>query len=621
MRKKAIDNYFGGESLKNIEKVTGLTRQHIYRLVKKCIKRDPSGNLWGYRGLIPYKRLEKIVYNRVKKVTRKRSDQKAGYSGALTQLFERYPDIQEDIESLFMKNASKVIVHESRIQLKTLHKKFLDACRAHGIKNEYPFIVDDLGRVALLNYLKKLLTSKYGKVRRARFGEIADRNARTGGPEEPLMPVEKPYVRVEFDGHKFDITFAITITLRGGATREVTVDRFWILLIRECFTGAILGYHLAFGREYNKYDVMTCIKKSIMPWQPRELTVPGLKYSEHGGMPSEVIEGLKWAIFEEMSYDGARANKAKECKRVLKETIGCSVNEGPSGSPEYRAMVETFFGLLEENGFHRLPSTLGSSPNDIRRNDPEGNAIRFNIRLEHLEDLVAVLISNFNGTPAKRLDHISPLEYLKMYASLEDTFIPTLEESKRRNLYMFDEKHVVTVRGNMKRGERPHINLMHAVYTSSILSDSNALIGKKLTIYINPLEPRTCLAFLPDGTGLGILTARGIWGSRPHTLELRREIVKAKRSQMIHYTENDDPIEVYCEYLTQEALKSKNGRKKLIKLAKAVEKVNNSITRLKTPSIDNNADLSGQDTTRKDSVKVTGNDTEVKPIIKKTYLL
>jgi hypothetical protein len=498
-------------------------------------------------------------------------DQKGGAAGALNQLFERYPDIQEDIEAYFLKKTQHITIHESCINYKSIFKHFIEACRAKGIKSDYPFNVKWMGYVALYHHLRNLLNIKCSDAVKARFGRDAARKLNLGGPETKTFPVIRPYERVEFDGHKIDITFILQIPSPHGGTTDLVVDRIWLLAVKETLSSAILSYHLAFGREYSMFDVMQCIKKAIMPWNPRQLTLPGLKYPADGGIPSEVIKELEWATFTEFCYDNAKANLAENITRIVADVVGCGVNAGPVASPEHRPLIERFFGLFEENGFHRLPSTLGNGPKDPRREHPEEVALKYKICLEHIEDLIAVLIADYNGTPTICNGYRSPLEQLRLFMSDPNVLIPRLEEGKRRMLTMFNHRVVRTVRGNLSQGKRPYIQLEGVRYTNDILATMPELIGQKITLYVDPQDPRSIEAFYSDGTELGILDAKGFWGRTHHTLEMRRAIIRARDKQLIRYAENDDPIHVYMDYLNKEALKNKTARRHLIKAQKAAK--------------------------------------------------
>lgn len=568
-REAVVQGYFSGHSLNYLVSTFRLSRQTIHRLVERCLTTHPDGRIWGFRALLPY--THQKVYDRIAPVTRTGLDQRGGAAGALNQLFERHPDIREEVEAYFLKKTQNIIVHESRINYKSIFKRFIDACRAKGIKSGYPFNVKSMGYVALYNYLRKLVNVKCGDAVKARFGKEAARNLKLGGTESQILPVTRPYVRVEFDGHNIDITFILQIPSPYGGTTDLVIDRIWLLVMKEALSGAILGYHLSFGCEYSMFDVMQCIKKTIMPWVPRQLTLPGLKYPADGGMPSAVIKDLEWAIFQEFCYDNAKANLAEDVTRILVEVTGCGVNAGPVASPERRPLVERFFGLFEENGFHRLPSTLGNSPQDPRRQSPDKIAMKYKIRLEHIEDLVAVLIADYNGTPSACNGYRSPLEQLRLFVSDSNVLIPKLEEGRRGRLAMFNHRVVRTVRGNTAQGKRPYVQLEGVHYTNDIVATMPELIGQKLILYIDPQDPRSIEAFFSDGSELGVLDAKGFWGRTPHTLEMRRAIMRARNRQLIRYTENDDPIHIYMDYLNKEAVKSKKARRHLIKAKKALE--------------------------------------------------
>ncbi len=62
----------------------------------------------------------------------------------------------------------------------------------------------------------------------------------------------------------------------------------------------------------------------------------------------------------------------------------CAINFGSVATPETRGIVERFFGTLEENGYHRVPSTTGSNIRDVRRENAEKDAINYNVTFARL---------------------------------------------------------------------------------------------------------------------------------------------------------------------------------------------------------------------------------------------
>lgn len=573
-RKNAIQDYLSDKSVNEISRTVGVDRSELVRLIKRCLATHPDGRIWGWRALIPYCRQKS--YERDLPVKSYPSSRQGGGSGALMQLFARLRHIQDLVDTLFLKDYDKGIIHESRIPLRSIHKRFLGACRDAGVtSSDYPFSVKNLGRMAIWRYLRRLLERELASGVLARHGKDAARILGTGGNTQPAEQIIRPYHNVEFDGHRIDLLCTISMPSPYGGFVERVIERFWILAIIESISRAILGYYISLNREYNANDVLLCVRNAIIPWKRRGLTIPGLKYPENGGMPSEVIPELAWATWGEFSYDNAKANLAKRVLKKLSRTVGCAINPGPVKTPERRPLIERFFQTFEENGFHRLPSTTGSRPSDSRRNNPEINAIRLDIKLEHIEELVEVLIMQYNGTPHSGIGYRTPLEYLQYFIGDENTLINTLPEGKRSNMNLLNIEASRFVRGNIKTGRRPYIEFEGARYQNDVLARTPDLIGKRLTLSVNPEDLRSLVAYLPDGSELGILTALGFWGRTPHTLEVRKAILALKHRRLLWYTTEQDPIQVYLDYLATLSPKSKAAAREFAKVQRMPKSGNN----------------------------------------------
>lgn len=568
-RVAAVTAYLGGEEVGQLCIRHDISRQFLYRLIRRCMLPHRDGRVWGFRALVPYQRCKRS-YTRTTEVQAKRPGQRGGMAGALQQLFERYPTIRDLVVGYFLKRSATAAAHESRISYKSIHKRFLDAVREHGIEG-YPFTAKKLGYDGLYRYLKQVELDHHREGVIARSGEAAARALETGGPQEPNVLIERPYRRVQFDGHNIDISFILAVPSLIGGETEVVVSRLWLLLVRDVASRAIIGHHIAFGEQYNKYDVLLCVKKAVTPWQPRQLTLPGLNYPKDGGFPSTEIKELQWATFGEFLYDNASSHLTEDVRRVISDACGCGVNAGAVAVPERRGIVEAVFRQFEEAGFHRLPSTLGSSPQDIRRNNPEQAARRFRISLAHVEDLVDVLIARLNGTPTAGLNYRSPLEQLKYFASDPDVFVPRLDAKDRRRLNMLNVRVVAKIRGRIADGKRPYVQYMGAVYTSQILASCPEFSGRGVVLYIDPEDARYAQAYLDDGSDIGQLEVKGMWRRTRHTLEMRKAVMQAKNRQLIHYTADDDPIHVYVDHLSTLAAKNKKATRALMKARRATE--------------------------------------------------
>ena len=582
-RGNAVRAYLSGDkSVGKICEECGISRQELIRIVKRCLKVHADGRIWGWRAVIPYSRQKSSEETAAEVSTKRTSNRKAAKqqkSVELSRLFYKHPQIQETVDGMFLKKTEKGVVHEPRIPLKSIHKRFIEASRQAGIKpSEYPFTVKNLGRIALWRYLKKLFDQYQSEATQARYGKDAARRLKSqsisnssslsdGGETEAVV---RPYQRVEFDAHLIDLFCTITLPSPFGGTVEKVLDRIWLLVIIDVLTRCILGYHLSYSKQYSADDVLLCVKNAITPWQPKKLTIPALKYSPKSGLPSGVFAEAKWALWDEFAYDNAKANLADRVREKLTSVVGCAVNAGPVETPERRPFIERFFGVLEENGYHRLPSTTGSSSNDARRNDPEKNALDLHISLQHIEELTDVMLAQYNATPHSGIGFRSPLEHLEYFINSDSIILPRqLLKEQRNHLNLLNIQLLRVVRGNRQNGTGAHINFEGVRYRSDVLSRSPDLIGQPLTVVVDPEDIRSVFAFLPSGAEFGVLTAQGKWGRTPHTLEMRQATLALRNKKLIWYAETDDPVQVYLDYLGREALKSKNARRKYASVMQA----------------------------------------------------
>lgn len=560
-RKKAIEMYMGNVTpVREILSETGIDDNTLRRLIKRCFEVDAEGVIWGYRALIPGKRI--VDYSRKDNFNTLKAKNEDSKIGFFVLLLDTYPILKEKIIKLYF-SKDKNAIKEPIIKGKYVHKRFIETCRQVGIKsNEYPFNTSDLARRSLYRYLKKLENIYFVDAAR-RSGEDAERLVRTTGVgEKNRKMIVQPYERVEFDGHKIDGIFTITFETPEGDLLTEVLERIWILVIIDVATRAALGYHISLNKEYSAEDVLQCIRNAVVPKRIMQFKITGLKYPENYGYPSLVIPDTEWALWDEFCYDNSKANLAEIVRDRLKTIVGCSVNPGPVKRPERRNLVERFFGLLEENGFHRLPNTTGNSPTDPRRNNAEKYAKQYDISYEDLIELVEVLIANYNVEPQSGINGRSPIEC--MQERINRGLIPrTMQEERRNDVAFLAYQKYCTVRGNYKKGRRPYITYEGVEYRNEVLSRSFELIGQKLNIQINIDDIRVLKAYLEDGSEFGYLTANGKWGVIPHSLKVRKQINKLIREKQVHIVNSDDPIQVYKEYLQSKAIVNKAARNRI----------------------------------------------------------
>ncbi|MEC4718400.1 hypothetical protein RY831_04535 [Noviherbaspirillum sp. CPCC 100848] len=303
----------------------------------------------------------------------------------------------------------------------------------------------------------------------------------------------------------------------------------------------------------------------MTPFQPRHYKIPGLTIRTGGGFPSAVLPQTRYACWEWFRFDGAKSHLAVDTVTRLNQIIGCWPDNGAAAEPNERPFVERFFHLLARNFAHRLPGTTGSSPESIERllNDPHGN-ISLLVELEELEDMVEVLVGDYNGTSHSGISNRTPLEAMAQLLARDTGYLRTLPRVVQQNLCLLQEARIKPIKGD-DVSNRPHINFQEVRYSSPILSSSSALIGKKLRVYFDVRDIRTVKAFFEDGTELGILTAARPWCYTPHSLRVRQEIFRLKRAGKLQYRDGDDPVECWAKYKRQQARTSKRAATDLAK--------------------------------------------------------
>jgi putative transposase len=252
--------------------------------------------------------------------------------------------------------------------------------------------------------------------------------------------------------------------------------------------------------------------------------------------------------------DAALANVSQRVKSQMCDLVGCNPSTLNRQLPNDRPFVEGFFNILEEGGFHRLPNTTGNRPKDPRRKNPERAAVKYSIQVEDLDELLDVMLANYNSAPTASRGGRSPLEYPEYLCAHHDRWPRQADPRKVAKLLAL--RKWVFVRGDIAQGRRPHINFEGVRYTNDILRHAFNLIGKKIAIEIER-DIRIVRAYSENGADLGALVAAPPWNRTPHTLELRRVILAQKSKGTFHYLEGHDPVMDYIDYVEKEVLKGK----------------------------------------------------------------
>lgn len=565
-RREAIELYVNEPLLpmRAILAKTGVEPKTVYRLIDRCLAKHSDGRMFGFRAAIPYARLK--MYERVHSINRAQGSQGVGLSGAFGLLLQQYPSLGTYLEKEAKKRHKPITgAHEVRRPIKVIHKRFLDECRAIGIKpNEYPLNQELAGQRSLSEYFRRYDSRTFSAASQSQgAGRV-----RPEAPEnmEQAPPATRAFEVVEFDGHKIDLRITLRYTDPLGFEHLVELTRIWILVVLDIASRAVIGYKLALSKEYNKDDVAGAFQAALTPFRPRTYKIPGLAIRKEGGYPSAVFPETRHACWEWLRFDGAKSHLAIDTLTRLTQIVGCWPDNGPAGEPDERPFIERFFAVIAKNFAHRLPGTLGSDPSSIERalSDPKGD-LSLLVELDELEDMIEVAVGDYNGHGHDGISGRTPLEAMGQLLRRNQGFLRTLPVVVRQNLCLLQEARVVTIVGNAKTGVRPHINFLDARYTSNILSSNAGLIGTKVRIYFDVRDIRTVKAFFEGGAELGILTAAAPWCYTPHSLRVRREVTRLRRLGKIRYKDGDDAVEAWEKYKWSLAKKNKRAATDLAK--------------------------------------------------------
>ncbi|MFL1997226.1 hypothetical protein VYF65_002988 [Lysinibacillus irui] len=552
-KKEAIDLFLQSNiAIKSIVVRTGIPRSEIYRLLERCLTIKEENTIYGYLGLFKNVRVRSYVTKNYNTNT----------SGNFTKLLTDHPDLNQLLINEYF-NKNKKLVREKKQTVKNIHRKFIEKCRELGLKEEeYPFTSTSMAFKSIERYLKQLVSS-HSSLGAKMNGKDALLLAKSvNNTTNAYTELIRPYERVEFDAHQIDAIFSIvTYTPQGDKIVNV-MNRLWLLCVIDVASRAIIGYHICYSnKNYSATEVLRCFKNALLPWEPKKLEIPGLQYNEGDGLPSHIIDDTKFALWDEICFDNAKSHQASAVLNPLLE-LNCSINFGPVATPTRRSIIERFFKTMEFNGFHRIPSTTGSNVLDSKRDKAEEKSIIYEITVNQLEEVMDVVIANYNNTTHSAHYGFTPLEIIRNRID-RGMYIRKLPSHKRTSTSLFTTKQLVKVSGSVSEGRNPFIYYKYERYTSVKLNNDSSMIGEILTIVIDEDNIQTIQAFSRDGLFYDTLTARGAWGNIPHSLNIRLMIMKHKNKAEFDYVKHKDPITAYQNFLATKSITDKKARIKL----------------------------------------------------------
>lgn len=514
-RKQAVDMYVDGETLKTIEAHTGIYPSRIASLVKKCMSYNIAGDFYGYAALIPGLKRKEVVPPK-----------------ELGQLLQKHPELIDYIEGNWFGNSK--YTQKKNMSISMLHELFLEECRRIGIPDfDYPFKTRNQGYNALCKYVHRLEREHLIKAAARQSKDEQQKMASTGFGKRYSTNAVIPYSVVQGDGHILDVLYTVEYSNIDGTTERKIATRAWLFPILDVATRCVIGYTVSQEYNYSQYDLLTAVKNAILPHKKMNFTVPGFEYPENGGFPSLAVTEVQNALFDTIMLDNAKAHLSKLSIDRLTNSLKASLNFGAVATPETRGIVERFFGTLESQGFHRLSVTTGSNSRSKERCNPDEQALKKEISFEYICELLEVLIAQYNNTPHSSLNGQTPLECLERRVK-QVGLIPSIADEEMLNIvnkldYIHEER---IVRGG-KNGKRPYIHYMNSDYRCPELSINGTYLGQKIQLLVNPQDISQIEAYDTSGKYIGLLSARGEYGTTSHSLKTRKLAEELARERKI----------------------------------------------------------------------------------------
>ena len=517
----------------------GIDRSELDRILGRCFEPLADGQIAGFRVLVPYTRLKS--YERG-------NDTNHGTAGLLESLLEKFPDIKAKLWKEY--NDGKSISEIRTLLLEELLPS------VGWPTHRYPYNTVTKGREALRKYFIRL--DKKNTEKALIINEYS----------ENQEIVIRPYQRVQFDAHRCDAHFVIHLDGPDGLSRTSVTERIWLLVLIDVASRAVLGYSISLNRQCNIPDVLEAIHTAVVPQKRHILTIPGLEYRPGAGLPNQLISSCEWQLFDLICFDNAMAHRSERLHQIVNEKTQSSIKLNRSKTPNDNAFIERFFGTLTAHGFKRTPSTTGSGPDDPICDNPEEKAEHYEFTLNDAEQLLDVLIANYN-VELHRGIYTTPIEYIRTYYKEIPKLLRHVSISERKNWSLRELWVEVTVRGN--NNDIPYVQYLDAMYKSKILASRHDLIKQKIFILINFDDLRTVNAFLPNSQFLGALNVSGRWALTKHSLKTRQLIIKLSREGEINVGYKD-PVRALNSYLQIKSRESKWARNQLARLQREMER-------------------------------------------------
>lgn len=564
-RKAAIRAYLDGEPLVSIKRKYGIAKSEVYRLLGRCLTVQAGGDILGYYGLIPGYRV--ADYRRTARIKATTISGKAGFAGAFRQLVSEHPDLQAFVERAVQRNPGK----QAALIARHIKKSFLVVCAKYRAPNEYPFIVSDEGRRSLVAYINGLQVTLLADA--ASLGKDTEEifeGPRTGQPSGAQLL--RPYEEVELDGHKGDFYFVLKVRSNGDRWLYTTPLRIWLLIAVDRASRALLGYSYRLGgTNYSSLDVLRCIAHTLTPWVAKDITLPKLDYKSGGGFPNSCTPLGAGRMIDCFHVDNAWANTARQVRSCLTQVIGATLNVGRARTPVARPFVERLNKTLEDRGFRTLPTGFEAISKEDR-DQAFKVASKYPITIDEFEQVLDVMLANYNAELHSEHVNRSPLEFLRVWDAATESPLRKSEDIGQLLATMSTFVGYAQVKGGS--GRLPFFRFKGADYTCTRLKQLRSSVGRRVRVCASLFgDARHVRAFLQindSEVDLGVASAMPPWHLTPLSFAQRRLVLAERRRGLLPVVPGTDAGGAFVYVREREAAEKKGNANRLVKFGPSV---------------------------------------------------
>lgn len=506
-----------GGKLKDVAAEYQCTAANITKLMNRCFILV-NGEYALTSALIPFQRLKEAE----RKAPLPTLQNKSGANSALRGLFSRLPMLKIDLDEMIiarLKDQSTA----GPVSAAAFHGRFKFLLgEEKWPRDHYPYTTLDCAYESIRQYLLR----RTDELKLERLGHKAQRQSYL-----LARKLHHPRVldRIQIDSQDIDFRGRLDVLLNDQLI-PLRLARANLYVARDVATDAALGYTFIYSEKPNRWDVLKLIAHCTHPWEPMDLTTPGLAYEPGACLPSGLPQ-KPTITFNTLELDNAWVHHAHLLESTLCERCATTLSFGRPKTPETRNWVEHAFDTLNRHVSHRIPSTTGSSVTDPIKesSNNQRQPPRFTWRM--FEEAIDIELTSHNLKPqAGRLGGACPLNLFQ--EQVNNHWTPYVPSAHRSNLRPFQLSQIVEVKSR-KGSVLRHINLDSVHYSCRTLSKLT-IQNRLLEIRYDWRDLRQLQAYDMQGHYLGTLHAPRSWQSYPHSKATRAYINRLVKTERLH---------------------------------------------------------------------------------------